>query len=222
MKKFILSFALLLVVALGYSTNVVPVETAMKASKNFLSERMGVQDAKGLTLTHVYTEYSENGTPVFYRFQVGDKGFMIVSATDLATPVLAYSLESNFKEGTSADFYGEKYKRQLSFLNENPTAALKDAQVWNKYASDDFRLSTAKTAKQAPCVEPLVTTKWTQETYYNTYCPVSSQQNTSMDNRTPVGCVALTMSTSCTITVFRLPALVPFLISQENMMIKVN
>ena len=194
MKKFILSFALLLVVALGYSTNVVPVETAMKASKNFLSERMGVQDAKGLTLTHVYTEYSENGTPVFYRFQVGDKGFMIVSATDLATPVLAYSLESNFKEGTSADFYGEKYKRQLSFLNENPTAALKDAQVWNKYASDDFRLSTAKTAKQAPCVEPLVTTKWTQETYYNTYCPVSSQQNTSMDNRTPVGCVALTMS----------------------------
>ncbi len=194
MKKFILSFALVMVIALGYATNVVPVEQAMKASKNFLSERVGAQDAKGITLTHVYTEYAEDGTPVFYRFQVGDNGFMIVSATNLAAPVLAYSLEGNFKSIPATDYYCNNYKKQISYLIENPQAATDGAKAWSKYLSDDFSVSASKGAKKNPCVEPLVTTKWTQETYYNAYCPVSSAPKASMDYRCPVGCVALTMS----------------------------
>ncbi len=194
MKKFFLSLALATIVSLGFSTNVVPVDQAMKASKNFLSERVGAQDAKGITLKHVYTEFNEDGTPVFYRFQVGDNGFMIVSATDLATPVLAYSLEGEFKEGTSAEYMMDKYKNQLSYVIEHPQYALKESQLWDKYLSNEFSLSASKSAKKTPYVEPLVTTTWTQETYYNTYCPISSQPQSSMDYRTPVGCVALTMT----------------------------
>ena len=93
MKKLILSFALLALVVLGYAQHQVSVENAMNASRNFLAERIGALDTKGLSMTLAYTEYAEDGTPLFYRFQVGDKGFVIVSATDLATPVLAYSLE---------------------------------------------------------------------------------------------------------------------------------
>ena len=52
-----------------------------------------------LILLLVQTEYSTDGVPVTYRFSVGDKGFIVVSATDLANPVLAFSLESNYKEG---------------------------------------------------------------------------------------------------------------------------
>lgn len=191
MKKFILLVSLVAVFTLGYSSNVVPVKTAMKASKNFLAERVGTMGAKSMALTLTYTEYDENGTPLFYRFQVGDKGFMIVSATDLATPVLAYSLESNFVEGTTADFYCKKYKEDLSYLVKNPSSALKTSKMWNRYLSDDF---TVNTAKGNPCVEPLVTTTWTQETYYNTQCPMNPQANPDWDLRTPVGCVALTMA----------------------------
>ncbi len=196
MKKFILSMALVVVFALGYSTNVVPVETAMKASQNFLSERVGAQNAKALTLTHVYTEFAEDGTPVYYRFQVGEKGFMLVSATDLATPVLAYSLESNYTPVPAADYYCNKYKQQLSFLIDNPVTALKESKVWNKYLSEDFRsVSSSKASeKKVPYVEPLVTTKWTQEKYYNTMCPISIEPKSSTDYRTVVGCVALSMS----------------------------
>ena len=193
MKKFILSFALVMLVLFGYSQNLVSVETAMNASRNFLSERVG-SNTKGLSMTHVYTEYDVDGTPLFYRFQVGEKGFMIVSATDLAIPVLAYSLEANFEPGTGADFYCNKYKKQLSILNENPALALPEAsQAWAKYARNDFRLDS-KGPKGTPCVEPLVTTKWTQETYYNAMCPFSSSPESNMDYRCPVGCVALTMA----------------------------
>lgn len=191
MKKFILLVSLVAVFTLGYSS-VVPVNSAMKASQNFLSERVGTRDAKNMALTLVYTEYSENGTPLFYRFQVGEKGFMIVSATDLATPVLAYSLESNFVEGTSADFYCQKYKNDLDYLVKNPSSALKSGKnMWNRYMSDNF---SVKAGKHAPCVEPLITTTWTQETYYNTLCPMNPQADFDWDLRTPVGCVALTMS----------------------------
>ena len=194
MKKFILSFALLALVVLGYAQHQVSVENAMNASRNFLAERIGALDTKGLSMTLAYTEYAEDGTPLFYRFQVGDKGFMIVSATDLATPVLAYSLESNFEKGTGADLYCDKYKKQLTYLVEHPETATTDAQLWNKYGAADFQVSAQKGGKGTPCVEPLVTTRWTQETYYNTYCPVSSVPQSSMDYRTPVGCVALTMA----------------------------
>ena len=187
--------ALVMVFALGYSTNVVPVETAMKASKNFLSERIGAQTADVVSLKHVYTEYAADGTPVYYRFQVGEKGFMIVSATDLATPVLAFSLESNYEPVPAAEYMCNSYAQDLTFLKNNPTSAMQTSKLWNKYASDNFQLASTKgAAKQVPYVEPLVTTKWTQEKYYNAYCPVSSQQNYDWDCRTPVGCVALTMS----------------------------
>lgn len=195
MKKFILSFALVMAVVLGYSTNVVPVDQAMKASKNFLSERVGAQDTKSLNLTLVHTEYDQNGTPLYYRFQVNNNGFMIVSATDLATPVLAYSLEGNFESTPATDYRCAKYKNELAYLVKNPQAATYGANAWKKYLSDDFQVKPAtKDTKKAPCVEPLITTKWTQETYYNTYCPISSEPTSSMDYRCPVGCVALTMS----------------------------
>lgn len=193
MKKLILLVSFLAVCAWGYSSNVVPVETAKKASKNFLSERVGSMDAKNMDLTLVYTEYSAEGTPLFYRFQVGDKGFMIVSATELATPVLAYSLESNFKEGTSADFYCKKYKNDLDYLVKNPSSALSTRKLWNKYTNDNFTIS-ASSVKGNPCVEPLVTTSWTQETYYNTMCPAHPLAKFDWDLRSPVGCVALTMA----------------------------
>ena len=191
MKKFTLLASLLMFVAMSYAANVVPVEDAMRASKNFLSERVGATKAGQLELVLVNTEYSTEGVPVTYRFSVGDHGFIIVSATDLANPVLAYSLESNFQEGTGADIYMENYKNELSYLIDNPSAALNVRNSWNHYLAADF---TPRAAKGNPCVEPLVTTRWTQEQYYNTMCPYNPRNSYNDDYHTPVGCVALTMA----------------------------
>ena len=191
MKKFTLLASLLMFITLSYAVNVIPVEDAMRASKNFLSERVGATKAGQMELTLVNTEYSAEGTPVTYRFSVGDKGFMIVSATDLANPVLAYSLESNFETGTGADIYTERYAEQLSYLMGNPSAALSTRNDWSHYLAAAFK---PYAVKGNPCVEPLVTTRWTQEQFYNQYCPYNPQNTYAEDHRTPVGCVALTMA----------------------------
>ena len=191
MKKFTLLASLLMFVAMSYAVNVVPVEDAMRASKNFLSERVGATKAGQLELVLVNTEYSSEGVPVTYRFSVGDHGFIVVSATDLANPVLAYSLESNFQEGTGADIYMENYKRELSYLIDNPSAALNIRNSWDHYLAADFKPFSTK---GNPCMEPLVTTLWTQEQYYNTMCPYNPRNSYNDDYHTPVGCVALTMA----------------------------
>ncbi|MBR4135504.1 MAG: C10 family peptidase [Bacteroidales bacterium] len=192
MKKITLLVCLLAVSLWGFASHVIPVETAMKASKNFLSERTGVSDAKGMDLTLVYTEYTATGEPVYYRFQVGDKGFMIVSATDMATPVLAYSLESNFKSGTGVDLYCTQYKEELTYLIENPSTVSSAKASWDYYTRDNFTIT--RQAKGNPCVQPLVTTRWNQDTYYNGQCPYNPLSDLDIDMRAYVGCVALTMA----------------------------
>ena len=192
MKRFTLLASLLMFVTLSYAVNVIPVEDAMRASKNFLTERVGATRANQMELVLVQTEYSTDGVPVTYRFSVGDKGFIVVSATDLANPVLAFSLESNYKEGIGADLYMERYANDLAYLMNNPSAALQKRNSWDHYLANNFIPYTSHRGE--PNVEPLVTTRWTQEQYYNQYGPYNPQNNYSEDHRTPVGCVALTMA----------------------------
>lgn len=191
MKKITLLASLLMFIMMSYAVNVIPVEDAMKASKNFLTERVGATRANQMEIVLVNTEYSVDGTPVYYQFKVGNQGFMIVSATDLANPVLAFSLESNFTKGTGADLYTEQYKQDISRLLTNPESVLKVRNSWNHYLASDFKPFSTK---GAPAVEPLVTTRWTQEKYYNTSCPYNPKNSYDDDFHTPVGCVALTMT----------------------------
>lgn len=194
MKKFILLFTLVALFSLGYATDVVPVSEAMRVSKNFLSERIGSMEAQNLELTLVYTQYDEEGNAVFYRFKIGDNGFIIVSATTLTTPVLAYSLESNYQPGSGADFYCERYAREASYLIKHPELSTTKKADWDRYSAS-FKLNS-KSVKSAPYMEPLVTTKWDQFPLYNQYCPHTpySAYNEG-DCRALVGCVAVTMGT---------------------------
>ena len=95
MKKFTLLVSFLAVMSFGFSSNVVPVGDAVKVSKNFLSERIGSMKAQSFDITLAYTEYDQNGTPVYYRFQVGEKGFIIKSMEkDLSVRMRSTALEA--------------------------------------------------------------------------------------------------------------------------------
>ena len=191
MKKFMLLVSLLAVMSFGFSTNVVPVGDAVRVSKNFLSERIGSMEAQNYSITLVQTEYATDGTPVYYRFQVGDKGFIIISATDQVAPVLAYSLESNFTNGPAAAYLCSRYQAELSEVVAMPSPKGRNAE-WDRYLSDNFQL---RQTKGAPSMEPLVTTTWTQNPYYNAECPYNPRTKYDGDDkRAPVGCVALTMA----------------------------
>ena len=191
MKKFMLLVSLLAVITFGFSTNVVPVSDAVKVSKNFLSERIGSMEAQNYSIELMYTEYASDGTPVYYRFQVGDRGFIMISATNQVSPVLAYSLEGTFSETPAVSYLCGKYKEELSEIVAMPTPKSANKE-WARYLSDNFQLRATK--DEVERVEPLVTTLWNQAPIYNSECPYNPRTTTDIDKRAYVGCVALSMA----------------------------
>ena len=74
---------------------------------------------------------SSDNIPLIYIFQLQPKGFIMISANNKATPVLAYGFESNFKLDqmpSNLSYIINYYKEGInslrlscSFLNENIT-----------------------------------------------------------------------------------------------------
>lgn len=192
MKKIITLFLTAFIAFTAYAGNISSQE-AKKVAKNFLSETYVSQNIN-LQLSDLVleaTETDEAGEPVFYRFSINGNGFVLVSATDLVTPVLAYSFESAYKSNPMSDRFLEKYKRQISDVKAGRVSKLSAATTaWEHFSAENF---VPVRTRDNDFVDPLITTTWTQETYYNTYCPYDKTIEIN-DQRAVVGCVALTMA----------------------------
>ena len=169
MKKAITLDFLLTIFSFAFSTNI-SVEEAQLVSRNFLAERYVSQNIniqlEDLTLQ--YTELDENGQPIFYRFAVRDFGFILISATDQATPVLAYSMEGEYRSNPASEMFIENYKKQIVDVKQRRAEASEEiSSLWSRYLQEDFTPVRSRNAY----VDPLITTTRRQETYYNTYCP---------------------------------------------------
>lgn len=191
MKKAITFVFLLTIFSFAFSTNI-SVEEAQRVSRNFLAERYVSQNIniqlEDLTLQ--YTELDENGQPIFYRFGVRNFGFILISATDQATPVLAYSMEGEYRSNPASELFLENYKKQIVDVKQRRAEASEEiSSLWNRYLQEDFTPVRSRNAY----VDPLITTTWSQETFYNTYCPFDPTISIN-DQRSVVGCVALSMA----------------------------
>ncbi|MCQ2345788.1 MAG: C10 family peptidase [Paludibacteraceae bacterium] len=122
-----------------------------------------------------YTQYMLNeNAPALYVFNLGDNGFVMISAEDGIENVVAYSFESSF-----------------------PTADIpSNLQFWmNRYASEieTLRLHPADvTVRQTETfspIGPLVTCTWSQSDPYNLKCPLDAN-----GQRSVTGCVATAAS----------------------------
>jgi len=196
MKKVFLLLILALFTVNTFATNVVSPEEAQQVAKNFMSERFGTERFSSSDFVLLHTEVDENGEAVLYRFQVGEQGFIMISATNLTTPVLAYSLESNYEGNETTKYLYEKYTNSIKFVKANPHAALMNTRdEWKQYADVEFKArKKSGESKAIKFLEPLVTTTWNQGKYYNQYCPYDTEAGgPDFDFRTPNGCVALNM-----------------------------
>lgn len=198
-NKVTLLVSLMLMVCLSINAQKVNLEDAKVVSKNFMTEMTGRNNFETTDFQLIHTEKDEKGNELFYRFQIKDKGFIVVSAIDLATPVLAFSLEDNFGEDNiSKDYFLQKYKEEFVILKQNPELAKNSHAAWKHYQSAEF--NPKQRVKSAdPGVQPLLTTAWSQTKYYNADCPFDSRPDTiggtaSRDNRTLVGCVAVSVA----------------------------
>jgi len=197
MRKSTLLFALLAAFTLSYAQNVISIQDAKKASLNFIAERIGTVAVKSeLVLTLRQTVTDDTESPLYYRFQIGNKGFIIASATDVVTPVLAFSLESNFEGNDAVEYMLSQYEKGIKLMKQYPELADNKAQKeWKHYCSADFQINGTKDVV-LNAVEPLTTSNWDQGRYFNTLCPFNPyvSNSSSLDNRVYTGCVAVAMS----------------------------
>jgi hypothetical protein len=125
--------------------------------------------------------------PMFYVFAMnGNEGFIIVAGDDVAKPILGYSGDGMYDENNpNLVYWMETLSQEIAGAIESGTS--QDEQIkaaWEAFDKDNG------IAAQSPgdYVEPLMKTKWNQDTPYNYYCPAISGV------RTVTGCVATAMA----------------------------
>lgn len=117
-------------------------------------------------------------TPAVYVFTPNESGYLIVSADDVAAPVLGYSDTGIFdpeKMSPSMRWWLEEYSAQIR------AAAAENAGSYEVTARED----------RDP-IGPLLQTKWDQGEPYNNYCPIYEYKGKEYPTYT--GCVATAMA----------------------------
>lgn len=182
MKKLVLSLSLLGCSCLTFAKPVSP-EQARQVGAGFIGNYLSSRSTPPLELAQTwYDDVSHQA--VFYIFNAGTKGFVIVSADDKTVPVLGYSAHAPFPSAplsAEVNYWLEGYKQQISYAiahDRHPLPAV--TEKWQYLAAAEGGSTAAKPTGVAPMIE----TTWNQAPYYNQLCPTN----------TPTGCVATAMA----------------------------
>ena len=187
MKKLLLLFALTLPLLL--SAKPVDSVTAQKVAQTFL--KVSKAQLKNQTIHPVSApkfakQATQQITPEqqFYVYQNPDGGYVIISADDVAHPILGYSHTGQLDLDNMPDnlrWWLSEYDRQIRWAQENNVVQSEEvAREWQK--------ALTQTLDATVMVEPLVTTHWGQSYPYNELCPSNA------DGKALTGCVATAMA----------------------------
>ncbi len=190
MKKTLL-FLLLTLTGLSVMASPVKPQKALLVAKNFMAQY--VKGADQMEATVVYTHpMPKSGQPAMYAVNIGNM-FVLVSADDIAHPVLGYSLSRPWPEQTlpsQVSSYLDDLAAQIETAagqQENPDR--ETTEEWRQLLSNSNQLTTTNLPDS---VGPLLTTTWDQGQYYNALCPEDA--NSPYDGHVPTGCVATAMA----------------------------
>ncbi len=163
----------------------IPVNIAERVARNFVYEQTGV---KQNSIEFNVKTITQDGDPVYYVMNIKGGGFVIVSADDLVTPVLAYSFKYEFKTENQPEnikWWMSQYVTTIEHARmEQKTYG--QAELWQKYNVDYTNFHASKATTDVT----LETALWDQGTGYNDYCPPDDGPG----NRAYTGCVATAMS----------------------------
>ncbi|MBU3926340.1 MAG: C10 family peptidase [Bacteroidetes bacterium] len=139
-------------------------------------------------------EYDEQ--VIYFQINMKPDGWIMVSATDAAQPILAYSpigqIDSqNIPANTAA--WLSQYQKAVSEIIQNDLPGTSDIlQKWEELLSIDPASLLRSTWSRG--VEPLLTTNWDQGRYYNEMCPADPA---GPGGHCYVGCVPTTLGQLC-------------------------
>jgi parallel beta-helix repeat protein len=105
-----------------------------------------------------------------FIYNIGEQGFVIISGNTVLPPVLGWSNQGNFPDLADAPenfrSWIEHYGEMIRFARENDIQPETKVQLqWDEASQGVFETRNAK------AVDPLVSTHWNQDCYYNEYCP---------------------------------------------------
>ena len=181
-------------------------DRAVLIARNFIAQY--VKGADQMTATVVYTHpMPKSKLPAMYVVNVGNT-FVIVSADDIAHPVLGYSLsrpwpvqtengkranenstDANVMLPSQVSGYLDDLAAQIeSAAGQQGTLDRETASEWRQLLSLNSQLLTTNLPDS---VGPLLTTTWDQGQYYNALCPEDAN---GFYGHCPTGCVATAMA----------------------------
>ncbi len=201
MKKIVISCCL----ALAFVSTIVearPIseETAKQIAQNWMHEKTGRQlMADELTTAFIKKVHSNT---VYYIVNFSQGGWAIISGDDVAYPVVAFSYQGAYsteEHPVQFDQWMENVTSEIHNGIIEKTAPLPTTEsAWGRLniSPEHFAanlLSEPATPLQVSTTSagPLLTTFWSQGTYYNASCP---DNDDGYDDHVLTGCVATAMS----------------------------
>ena len=166
----------------------VSVERAKAVAQTFFQDRTGVKAAVSEVVS---------ATDTYYVINMSPKGWVIVSADDVAEPVLGYNPTSRIARNNipvnMQDMLGA-YSREIKAITLAPNAVVN--RSWGVMESPFKVRSAARAAEETDKIEPLIKAQYDQSSPYNYYCPKNGQ------GQALVGCVAVAMSQAMSVQLY--------------------
>jgi len=179
--RFLLLVAITVLLQITALAEHISADKARQVGKNFM-----MKNKTTVELTQITDRSVENQH--FYIFNLNDgQGWVIVADDDRSTPILGYSetgsfVMENMPENIEDWLVG--ISSEIQYIIDNEFVTEENTQQWNELTADIV------TEKGGNAVNPLVTTRWDQDPYYNNLCPY----NYFYGQRTVTGCVATAMA----------------------------
>lgn len=180
MKKILLSMAASLA-ALATMASPVGVEQAKTAAAAFFRAQTG----RSASVSRVVAQ-----TDSYYIMNMSQGGWVILSADDVATPVLGYNT-------TGAMEWHSMPSNMLGMLNSytREISAIRQARGVRNAQWSNIQLSAVR-GRSGATVDPLIPVNWDQSKPYNNFCPTNGSKTAL------VGCVAVAMSQAMAVQVY--------------------
>jgi len=187
-------FLFLLFIGQSLIAKQISTEDAKKAALKFYSERNQRNQTFNQPSFHISESFvvKENDLPLYFIFNIDNKGYVIVSGDDAITPILAYSFEGIFTEEEQAPQFRvwmTQYAKQISCAKSTDAEPLPlTTKQWNHLLNP--LISPFNPLKGIIDVEPMITTNWNQPSPYNGMCPPDPNGS---NGHTIAGCVPVAM-----------------------------
>lgn len=182
MRKYL--WTIMVVLSLGIALHAAPVDSsvARQVAENYWK----LHAAKHLRAHALYDVSQQFGFSQLYLF-ASDSGFVMVSASNLVRPVLAFGQGYPFDVANQPvqlrDWVGDYAAVIEQMEHDGVEQSSGVANEWNRLLR-----GSAKPVKSS--VAPLITTAWNQGWPFNMLCPYDNARNT----RTVAGCGAIAMA----------------------------